>query len=35
MLKQGGVTCVDCHSNLVHPPAAAAKDYPGRVGYPE
>lgn len=24
MLKQGGVTCVDCHTNLVHP--AAAKD---------
>jgi len=22
MLKQGGVTCVDCHTNLVHPPAA-------------
>jgi nitrate/TMAO reductase-like tetraheme cytochrome c subunit len=20
MLKQGGVTCVDCHANLVHPP---------------
>ncbi|MGA8627737.1 MAG: NapC/NirT family cytochrome c [Pseudolabrys sp.] len=26
MLKQGGVTCVDCHANLVHPKAAAAKD---------
>ncbi|MGA7526101.1 MAG: NapC/NirT family cytochrome c, partial [Pseudolabrys sp.] len=25
-LKQGGVTCVDCHTNLVHPPAAATKD---------
>ena len=23
MLKQGGVTCVDCHTNLVHPPASA------------
>jgi nitrate/TMAO reductase-like tetraheme cytochrome c subunit len=22
LLKQGGVTCVDCHTNLVHPPAA-------------
>jgi nitrate/TMAO reductase-like tetraheme cytochrome c subunit len=21
MLKQGGVTCVDCHTNIVHPPA--------------
>src|SRR5215469_5320363 len=26
MLKQGGVTCVDCHTNIVHPPASAAKD---------
>ena len=24
MLRQGGVTCVDCHANLVHPPAASA-----------
>ena len=23
MLAQGGVTCVDCHINLVHPPVAA------------
>ncbi len=23
MLQQGGVTCVDCHSNLVHPTAAS------------
>lgn len=23
-LRQGGVTCVDCHVNLVHPPAARA-----------
>jgi nitrate/TMAO reductase-like tetraheme cytochrome c subunit len=26
MLKQGGVTCVDCHVNLVHPPAQQARD---------
>jgi nitrate/TMAO reductase-like tetraheme cytochrome c subunit len=26
MLKQGGVTCVDCHANLVHPPQQQAKD---------
>ena len=25
-LAQGGVTCVDCHSNLVHPPAASASE---------
>jgi nitrate/TMAO reductase-like tetraheme cytochrome c subunit len=24
LLAQGGVTCVDCHTNLVHPPAASA-----------
>ena len=23
LLAQGGVTCVDCHTNLVHPPVAA------------
>ena len=21
LLSQGGVTCVDCHTNIVHPPA--------------
>jgi nitrate/TMAO reductase-like tetraheme cytochrome c subunit len=26
MLKQGGVTCVDCHTNLVHSPVQQAKD---------
>jgi nitrate/TMAO reductase-like tetraheme cytochrome c subunit len=24
LLRQGGVTCVDCHTNLVHPAAASA-----------
>jgi nitrate/TMAO reductase-like tetraheme cytochrome c subunit len=24
LLAQGGVTCVDCHTNLVHPPTASA-----------
>ena len=23
LLRQGGVTCVDCHTNLVHPAAAS------------
>ena len=26
MLKEGGVTCVDCHASLVHPPQQQAKD---------
>ena len=25
LLAQGSVTCVDCHTNLVHPPAAGAR----------
>ena len=25
VLQAGGVTCIDCHLNLVHPPAAPAK----------
>jgi nitrate/TMAO reductase-like tetraheme cytochrome c subunit len=28
LLAQGGVTCVDCHTNLVHPPVAAANASP-------
>jgi nitrate/TMAO reductase-like tetraheme cytochrome c subunit len=26
MLSQGGVTCVDCHTNLVHPPATKPEE---------
>ncbi len=28
LLRQGGVTCVDCHTNLVHPPAPAPATQP-------
>lgn len=27
-LQQGGVTCIDCHTNLVHPPAAPVGGQP-------
>ncbi len=26
LLRQGGVTCVDCHTNLVHPPTTASAE---------
>ena len=28
LLRQGGVTCVDCHTNLVHPPAQPTAQAP-------
>jgi len=28
LLRQGGVTCIDCHTNLVHPPAQQSTPSP-------